>query len=484
MIVKRALRQFSMKKIAFVWRPAWFALAAFAGGRSVLGADPVFDCHFNDSSCLSSWSQHYGTWTVAGGHLSTTGFPGYSSSISYDADFSGTLDYTVVMRRSGGDTSSNRVYIRGVPEPLSESDKMWHSGYLFQYTKQGEISVYRTLNGTSTALQAWTSNFAVHTGIAWNTLRVAAEGGDLNYYINGTLVWSGTDFTFGTGRVGIGMYVPPGGSGDSLEVDSAVLYGELLPSPVSEPTPSARADSGDYDGDGTSDIAIFRGSSGMWSVRNLTRVYFGNSTDVLVPADYDGDGTSEIAIFRAGGGMWSVRNLSRFYLGGTDDRPVPGDYTGDGTAEAGIFRPASGLWSIRNVTRAFLGSAGDTVIPGYYDGAGAKQIAIFRGSSGMWSVLALTRFYFGASTDGLVPGDYSGAGRWEAGIFREATGLWSIRNATRIYLGSAGDWAVPADYNGDGVDEAAIFRDSAGMWSVRNLTRVYFGGTGDVPVTR
>jgi len=240
----------------------------------------------------------------------------------------------------------------------------------------------------------------------------------------------------------------------------------------------------DYNGDGTSDIAVFRGTTGMWSIRNLTRVHLGSSSDDLVPGDYNGDGTTDVAIFRESSGMWSVRNLSRFYLGATGDQPVPGDYNGDGTAEAGVFRETSGLWSIRNLTRVYLGSTGDTVIPGYYGSDTVKEIAIFRGSAGLWSVRDLTRFYLGISTDELVPGDYSGSGRWEGGIFRPSSSLWSIRNLTRIYLGGVGDWALPADYDGDGGDEAGIFRDSTGLWSVQNLTRVYFGATGDRPVTR
>ena len=244
------------------------------------------------------------------------------------------------------------------------------------------------------------------------------------------------------------------------------------------------ADSGDYDGDGTAEPAIFRSASGMWSVRNLTRAYLGATTDDLVPADYDGDGTTDIAIFRSFSGLWTVRNLTRFYSGSAGDRPVPGDYDGDGAAEAGVFRPSASLWSIRGVTRLYFGGSDDTPVPGFYDADLVKDIAVFRGSTGLWSVRNLTRFYFGASGDGLVPGDYDGAGRWQAGIFRPSSSLWSIRNVTRIYMGGAGDWALPADYDGDGADDAAIFRASSGLWSVRNLTRAYFGAAGDVPVTR
>jgi parallel beta-helix repeat protein len=323
-------------------------------------------------------------------------------------------------------------------------------------------------------------------GTIWNKPKTAVMsnivGGPYlggNYYDD----YSGTDAD--GDKLGDTPYGIDTTSGFASATDQLPLIWVSMPSPTPGPTPETMSvDSGDYDGNGTSEIAIFRRSSGMWSVRNLTRVYFGNSTDALVPADYNGDGTSDIAIFRENGGMWSVRNLTRFFLGGTEDQPVPGDYNDGGIAKAGIFRPSSGLWSIRNLTRVYLGSAGDAVIPGYYNADHAKDIAIFRGSGGMWSVRNITRFYFGASTDALVPGDYNGVGKWEGGIFRGSTGLWSIRNVTRIYLGSTGDWALPADYNGDGADHAAIFRDSVSLWSVRNVTRVYFGDSGDIPVTR
>ena len=240
----------------------------------------------------------------------------------------------------------------------------------------------------------------------------------------------------------------------------------------------------DYDGNGTSDIAVFRGDSGMWSIRSLTRVYLGSAADEAVPDDYDGDGTTDAAVFREASGLWSVRDLTRFYLGAAPDQPVPGDYNGDGTAEGGIFRPAESLWSIRSLTRAYLGAANDLAVPGYYNDDEAMDIAVFREASGLWSALKLTRFYFGSSGDALVAGDYTGDRQWEGGIFRPATGLWSIRGVTRLYLGVTGDWALPGDYDGNGRDEAGIFRDWAGMWSVQNLTRVYFGATGDVPATR
>jgi hypothetical protein len=243
-------------------------------------------------------------------------------------------------------------------------------------------------------------------------------------------------------------------------------------------------DSGDFDGDGTSDIAVFRPSLSLWAVKDLTRAYLGTNGDIPACGDYDGDGTSDITLFRPSSSLWTAWGITRFYFGSSADLTVPGDYDGDGICEAGVFRPSGGLWAIRGLTRVYFGSSGDTAIPGYFDPDDSKDMAIFRGSTGQWSVRNITKFYFGSSTDELVPGDYNGAGSWEGGIFQPSDGLWSIRNVTSIYFGNSTDLPVPADYNGDSVDDAAFFRGSAGLWAVSNLTRVYFGSTGDIPITR
>ncbi len=257
------------------------------------------------------------------------------------------------------------------------------------------------------------------------------------------------------------------------------------PSPI--PTPEFQnpiIDSGDYNGDGTSDIAIFRGSSGMWSVRGVTRAYFGSSSDIPIPGDYDGDGTADIGIFRPGSGLWGVRGVTRVYYGSASDIPIPGDYNGDGTCDVGIFRSSSGLWAVVGVTRAYFGSGSDIAVPGDYNGDGRKNIAIFRPGSGMWAFQGLPRVYFGSSSDTVVPGDYDGDGTWEAAIFRPVSGMWAVTGLPRAYYGKSSDYPVPADYNGDSIDDIGIFRASSGLWGIRNISRAYFGSLGDIPVTR
>ena len=243
-------------------------------------------------------------------------------------------------------------------------------------------------------------------------------------------------------------------------------------------------ESGDYDGDGISDIAIFRPSTGLWAMRELTRVYFGTPDDEPVPGDYNGDSTTDIAIFRESSGLWAIRNLTLSYFGSSSDLAVPGDFDGDGCCDIGIFRPDSGLWAIWNVTRTYFGSSGDAPVPGDYNGAGTKDIGIFRKTSGLWALRDISRIYFGASGDAPVPGDYDGDGSWEVGIFRRTSGLWVIKGISRVYFGSSQDQPAPADYDGNGEDDVGVFRSSSGLWAVGGISRAYYGRSDDIPVTR
>lgn len=123
---------------------------------------------------------------------------------------------------------------------------------------------------------------------------------------------------------------------------------------------TARA--GDFNGDGNDDVAIFRPDTGLWAVRDVTRVYFGGNGDVPVSADYNGDGVDSVAIYRPYSGLWAISGGDRVYFGGINDEAKPGDYNGNGTCDIAIFRRSTGLWAVQGVTRTYFGSSRDMAI--------------------------------------------------------------------------------------------------------------------------
>jgi len=196
-----------------------------------------FNSQFNGSS--AGWVTHSGSWTVDSTTLRTNGLLGSSASVSYNATFT-NFDYRVRMYRAGCNSCANRLLVRGTPTPLA-SDKWWYKQYVFQYTRDGKYSVYKEINGVLTEMKGWTTSSAIKPGNAWNNLRVVANGSSLYFYINGSLVWSGTDTSLTSGRVGIGMFRSANSTGDLLRVDWATLTTgsaalQALPAPDSGTT--------------------------------------------------------------------------------------------------------------------------------------------------------------------------------------------------------------------------------------------------------
>jgi len=266
----------------------------------------------------------------------------------------------------------------------------------------------------------------------------------------------------------------------------------------------------DFDGDGKTDISIFRPNVGEWWINRSSNVQtvaaqFGNSSDKIAPADFTGDGKTDIALWRPSTGEWFIlrsedSSFFSFPFGTSGDIPAPSDYDGDGRADAAVFRPSTATWFVLRSGGGFssqqFGVSTDVPVAADYDGDGKTDIAIFRPVPAEWwyqrssdnQVLAAQ---FGSSADKPVQGDYTGDGRADIAVFRPSNGFWFILRSEdgsffSLPFGTTGDIPSPGDYDGDGKFDTTVFRPSTNTWfsnrSSAGVLIANFGTSGDVPV--
>lgn len=140
---------------------------------------------------------------------------------------------------------------------------------------------------------------------------------------------------------------------------------------------AAQYHSADFDGDGVSDLAVFRPSTGQWFVLNsgsntFTSTFFGLAGDIPVDADFDGDSRADLAVFRPSIGTWfrqssSNNAFSGVQFGSNGDKPVAADYDKDGKADISVWRPSDGnYYTLRSSDGGFSsnhwGANGDVPI--------------------------------------------------------------------------------------------------------------------------
>ena len=260
----------------------------------------------------------------------------------------------------------------------------------------------------------------------------------------------------------------------------------------------------DLDGDGKTDVAVFRPSTGIWyqtrsADDSFYAVNFGLSDDKLAAADFDGDNKTDVAVFRPSNGYWytlksSDLTVSAVQFGQNGDLPVPNDYDGDGRADIAVFRPSDGTWYeqtslLNQFVATQFGQAGDLPQIGDLDGDGIGDLCVFR--DGVWyftlsGTNSSSYVQFGIGTDKPVPADFDGDGITDVAVFRD--GVWYVRQSTGgdtgFAFGLPSDIPVAGDYDGDGRSDLAVYRE--GIWYYQRSTAgfgaIAFGLPEDKPV--
>ena len=224
---------------------------------------------------------------------------------------------------------------------------------------------------------------------------------------------------------------------------------------------------------------VFRPSNGLLYLKNKNDTGFadyalnyGLPGDYPVVGDWDGDGTVTIGIYR--GKTFYLRNENTngfativFDFGQAGDQPIAGDWNGDGVDTIGIYRPSTGQFLLRNSNDAgpaemsfYLGNVGDVGIAGDWNGDGKDTTGVFRPSNGVIflkdtndSGFADYALNYGLPGDMPVMGDWDNDGVDTIGIYRNGT--FYLRNentngfATIVFgLGNLGDMPIAGNWDG------------------------------------
>jgi len=238
----------------------------------------------------------------------------------------------------------------------------------------------------------------------------------------------------------------------------------------------------DFDGDGDTDVSVFRPSNGRWYIMGQSSVQWALSGDLPVPGDYDGDGTTDIAIFRPSNGKWYLMGSAPASWGTAGDIPLQADYTGDGSADKAVLRTSTKRWYIEGIGNTKWYLTGDIPVPCDYDGDGAADIAIFRPSNNKWYVMGESPVSWALSGDIPVPADYDGDGSCDIAVYRPSNGRWYVQGQSSVQWGLPDDIPVPGDYDGDGATDIAILRSSNGKWYIQGVGNFSWYASGDFPL--
>jgi SpoIID/LytB domain protein len=245
----------------------------------------------------------------------------------------------------------------------------------------------------------------------------------------------------------------PNGASTSVDLSSASVstafglyswYFQIDDSAVAPPAP-----------EGPTAVGVQDQRTGIWTLRfedgSTSSFYFGDPSDIPFIGDWNGNGTETIGLYRESTGFLFLRYTNdqgigdvQIYYGNPDDLPVAGDWNGDGIDTVGIYRPSEARFYLRNTNTQGIadvdvafGEKGDVPIAGDWDGDGIDTVGVYRPSTRM---LYLTNSIPGGQVDFSY--HYEGA--------------------------AAGDRIVAGDWNFDGVDTIGVFRPSDTTFYLRD----------------
>jgi hypothetical protein len=257
---------------------------------------------------------------------------------------------------------------------------------------------------------------------------------------------------------------------------------------------------GDFDADGKTDLTLFcRNNCGSdfpatWyilrSKQGFYKLTFGWQDSAPISGDFNGDGANDIAVYYNGYWYFYMTNKTtktlengtyyndnkNFTFGWDAVKPYPGDFDADGKTDVAVYYPLNGTWFILNNitgttkfwTMAF-GYANARPVVADYDGDGKDDLAVYDTFVGKWyfrlsnntNYTVVTNISFGWNNPDNYPAvaDFDDDRKADITIFcREncagnPDATWFILRSKDGFMNVSFGWKdvfpVPGNYDGD-----------------------------------
>jgi hypothetical protein len=306
---------------------------------------------------------------------------------------------------------------------------------------------------------------------------------------------------------------------------------------------------GDFNGDGKADITCYTGMSGNWATQlstgngwSLTTWSGGNNPgtsvgDRCMSGDFNGDGRTDITCYTGTGGNWATQlstgngwSLATWSGGAGPGVPIgnqcmSGDFNGDGRTDIACYTGAGGNWAIQLSTGSGWSSftwsggnnpgssVGDRCMGADFNGDGKTDITCYTGTGGNWATQLSTGNGWSLATWGggagpgvpignqCMSGDFNGDGKTDIACYTGAAGNWAIQLSTGTGWSSftwsggnnpgtsVGDRCMSGDFNRDGRTDITCYTGASGNWATQMSTgsgwtlATWAGGVGPgIPV--
>ncbi len=214
--------------------------------------------------------------------------------------------------------------------------------------------------------------------------------------------------------------------------------------------------------------------------------------DTPVTGDWDGDGKTDLGVFHRTATGSSFQKLIgtttktlKFGMGW--DRVFVGDWNGNVKADVGVRPPGSATFVQRQNTGALTqtryGSNLALPLVGDWDGDGDSQLGVWRPDIHRFAMRSAegvsTYATYGLDGDLPLAGDWNGDGKDDLGVYRPAARSFLLRkvaangtvSTSTVAFGAAGDLPVVGDWNGDKVDDVGVWSPSKAVFTLRFVSK-------------